>query len=179
MGAWDKSKQLHFKRTCGIHNAYVTIDAIQKSKGKTLQCKYCNGEPSSHEVAFMSMVDGLDGVEMGGPPYMATEAKVLKGKFAAADFYFPDHNLAVQVDGEHHFHRSARDDTTEGAGPRDQALRDEQWNKQACEGAKVNVWRVHHLDVTAPSVVLKAILLRAAANKGKPFLELGYGFNKT
>lgn len=123
----------------------------------------------------MSMVEGLKAE--GLSPYVVTEAKVLKGRLGAADFYFPDHKLAVQVDGEHHFRKRGREDTTEEAEPRDQAIRDENWNRE-CVKAGFNVWRVHFEDTTAPSYVLKAILQRAASNQGQPFVQLSNGFGK-
>ena len=155
----------------------MTLDCVQKSKGGALECGHCDGKVSSYESLFMSRVRDLEG-HMGHALYTVTEAKLLKGKFGAADFYFPDYNLAVHVDGEHHFRVISRDDSKNPSNARDQSLRDEMWNRE-CVTAGVNVWRVHYKDAFAPSAVLNAILLRARCNKGEAFVEYSRGFKTT
>lgn len=176
LGRWDQDKQYYFKKTCGKHHAFMLLRSVQRNHGKALRCKYCEGKGSSHEQKLLASIHGLQS-EMGFVPYTVTEAKFLRGSYGGADLYFPDFNLAVQVDGEHHFREEARDDTKEGSSLRDQSQRDEEWNK-ACILAGVNMWRVHYLDAGCPCSVLKAMLLRARAHEGKPFIELSQGFRK-
>ena len=113
--------------------------------------------------------------EMGHIPHTVTESKILRKSVGAADFFFPDYNLAIQVDGQHQFTREARNDTGDGAEPRDQVKRDEKWN-QACVKKGYNVWRLHYADATAPPAVLRAILLRSESTKETAFIEYGRGF---
>lgn len=153
----------------------MLLSTAHAKDGEALGCKHCDGRVSSHELNFCKTVDALK-QEMGHIPYTVTESKILRKNFGAADFFFPDYNLAVQVDGQHHFTREARDDTADGAEPREQAKRDEKWN-QACVTNGFNIWRVHYADATAPPAVLKAILLRSGSNKETAFIEYSRGFS--
>jgi very-short-patch-repair endonuclease len=153
----------------------MLLKSAHARQGESLQCKHCDGKVTRHEANFCEKVKGLK-AEMGFIPYTVTEAKILRGHFGAADFFFPDYKLAVQVDGEYHFDKHARDDTGEESELRDQVKRDEEWNA-ACVKRGWNVWRVHYSDATAPSCVLKAILTRARENNGHAFVEYSRGFN--
>jgi very-short-patch-repair endonuclease len=153
----------------------MLLKSAHARQGESLQCKHCDGKVTRHEANFCEKVKGLK-AEMGFIPYTVTEAKILRGHFGAADFFFPDYKLAVKVNGEYHFDKHARDDTGEESELRDQVKRDEEWNA-ACVKRGWNVWRVHYSDATAPSCVLKAILTRARENDGHAFVEYSRGFN--
>eukprot|EP00884_Botryococcus_braunii_P008977 jgi/Botrbrau1/18080/Bobra.0062s0066.1 len=173
-GCYDQRTQFYFKRTCGQHYALLTLKTVHVSGGKALGCNHCDGKVSSHEMNFARTIRGLQ-ADMGFVPYTVTEARVVKGRVGAADFYFPDYRLAIQVDGEHHVRGNVRDETKKGSGVRDQVKRDEEWNAK-CVEAGINLWRVHYLDASAPSCVLKALLLRAQANTDTPFIEFSRGY---
>lgn len=80
---------------CGKHYRLMTLKGAQDNK-HALRCKLCRQDLSSHALAASKVLDTL-------PWLYVWEAKVLRGTYGPLDFYMPHLNLAVEVDGEHHY----------------------------------------------------------------------------
>lgn len=120
---------------CGKCPKLITVEAVARNKD-TLHCGYHAGgsQSSTWEAAAFRHLTHM------GTALVAHECKVLKGRYGAADFYLPEYQLIIQIDGEGHFHGHHRTSATQ------QNIRDISFN-QAAVAAWYNLLRVAFCDM--------------------------------
>ncbi len=95
--------------------------------------------------------------------FWVPEARILRGRFAAADAYLPDHNLVIQIDGYQHLGNDfAHQGAEEGKA---QWQKDAEFN-EACAKQGYHLLRIHADDVIKGSVVLGMAIDRCSRATG-------------
>jgi hypothetical protein len=141
------------------HCVYIALATIHKYKEKALVCRVC---AKQHKSGLERHIWGVLS-ERIPPVFWVPEARILKGRLAAADAYLPDHNLAIQVDGTQHLGTEFVHQGAEARKP--QGHKDAEFNA-ACAKHGYHLLRIHADDVKKGSVVLGMAIDRCSKATG-------------
>ncbi len=156
----DNRLRCYFNCLCNKdHCVYILLSTIHKKKEKALHCRVC---AKQHKSGLERHIWGVLG-ERTPPVFWVPEARILKGRFAGADAYLPDHNLAIQIDGAQHLGTDFAHQGAEARKP--QWQKDAEFN-EACAKQGYHLLRVHADDVKKGSVVLGMAIDRCSQATG-------------
>lgn len=95
----DDVKDFFWMRcSCGKHFRLITIKAAHTDRWPLL-CKVCKLHACKLSSWAISAAEVMD----RSSHLWAYECRTLRGKFGAFDFVIPEYQLAIEVDGEHHY----------------------------------------------------------------------------
>jgi hypothetical protein len=197
LNKYNATEQCFFMCDCDRHMRYVLLKTVAADPVKAFQCVICDGGHKSKLEAHIWWLLDNPGRWMKQPnPNLVwlVEVRVLKGHWAPADIWLPDHNLVIQVDGSQHFsnpmgHRDASPDpepaselpdptseeeATPASNRKPQEKKDWEFNQEAARQG-VHVLRIHTGDVAMGHVVLHLALeelSRAKAYGGRQPLRI-------
>jgi hypothetical protein len=144
--------------TCNKHWRYITVKGAQQSS-TALRCKICDRPPSLSQPALDATL------ELNKMPHRyAYECRALRGKFGPFDFWFPDIQLAVEVDGEQHFAGGMFNDASDVVRCRDYS------KMRACWEMGWGMLRVHHFDARDFYTLLRRAELERLQNPCHAFV---------
>eukprot|EP00884_Botryococcus_braunii_P019846 jgi/Botrbrau1/6545/Bobra.40_2s0016.1 len=162
LGSCDDSQQCYFFCECRQHRVFIFRRTLRKEGIKALQCKFCEEKWKSElEQLFWGACDRLSDQF---PLVWLVEVRVLRGTFAAADVFFPEFKLVVQLDGCCHMNGNVHGGKL-AKNDRYQA-RDRHFNITAMERG-YNVLRFHHADVPDAEFVLAEAFSHCLHSDGK------------
>ncbi len=147
-GLYDK-RRYYFNCDCGVfgHVTFRTMESVFKIDKKLseedgatygIPCRICTGVCDSERERKVRQA--LVSV-MGGRPYVYSVNDRIAGGNLSADFFLPEINLAIMVDGEGH-----TDTPMYGLTPEAQREIDDRFNVRA-RAYGYNVLRLHHDDI--------------------------------
>jgi very-short-patch-repair endonuclease len=96
--------------------------------------------------------------------FWVPEARILKGRFAAADAYLPDHNLAIQIDGSQHFSEEFTYPEAGGKGRKPQWLKDFEFNEE-CARQGYHLLKIYEDDVVKGKMLISMAIARCSMAK--------------
>ena len=141
------------------HCVYILLATIHKKKEKALRCRVC---AKQHKSGLERHIWGV--LSARTPPvFWVPEARILRGRFAAADAYLPDQNLAIQRDGSQHLGNEFAHQGAESRKP--QWQKDAEFN-EACAKRGYHLLRIHEDDVKKGQVVLSMAIDRCSRAMG-------------
>ena len=156
----DSSLRCYFHCLCDKdHCVYIFLATIHKKKEQALQCRVC---AKQHKSGLELHIWGVL-AERTPPVFWVPEARILRGRFAAADAYLPDHNLAIQIDGCQHLGNDFGHKGAEDGKP--QWQKDAEFN-EACAKQGYHLLRIHADDVKKGSVVVGMAIDRCSKATG-------------
>lgn len=156
----DNRLPCYFQCLCDKdHCVYILLATIHKKKEQAFQCRVC---AKQHKSGLECHIWGVLG-KRTPPVFWVPEARILRGKFAAADAYLPDHNLAIQIDGAQHLGTEFAHQKAKKGKP--QWQKDAEFN-EACAKQGYHLLRTHADDVKKGSVVLGMAIDRCSKANG-------------
>jgi very-short-patch-repair endonuclease len=159
----DAKLQCYFNCLCGRHCVYILLKTIHQQKEKALRCRVCEGEAKSRlESHIWGVLDSYDNSQL----FWVPEARILKGKFAAADAYLPEHKLAIQIDGSQHFGKEFTYPEDGEEAPKSQRLKDFEFNEE-CARKGYHLLRIHEEDVIKGEVLISMAITECRKAKLK------------
>lgn len=153
----DDSRQYFFWCDCERHRVLIFLQTLARKGEEALFCRVCRGDSKSDfERKFWKDCDRICNTIC--PLVWVVEARVLMGRWAAADIYFHDYLLLVQNDGSQHFENEFCS-SSERKRKQSQNTRDERWNTIALLRG-YNILRINHDDMPYVEFVLMEALGR-------------------
>jgi hypothetical protein len=154
VGTADK-RQFYFLCSCRLHVTFRSAAAVIKNPS-TLVCRVCEPNnckkpPSSHEIAAYAAMRTVWGEQF------MTEVRYLGGRFGAIDILVrltSGKDVAVMIDGKHHFSTDRQSRTAAEQGDADMAF------NRAALAQGLHVVRLHYKDQWEFQYLLRTYLTR-------------------